>query len=347
MEDGDAILEEILNNELNDSPPPAYVSASPAPSASVDDPEEKSKNEATYSQWAIGGNGKFMPVGATIDKLKAGVYEPFAQPGMWGLEQLIIESDNIYELPDMATEAVLAEVKQFWASEEKYRKHKLLYKRGLILWGPPGGGKSVTVKLLMNELIKNDGIVIVVHHVNLAVQVLKAIRRVEPTRKLIVVFEDIDEIISQNGEATVLSMLDGENNISNVLNLATTNFPELLGARIINRPSRFDRRIYVGMPGIEARKCYLRQTTHDSLNTDDLNRWVEDTESLSIAHLRELVAAVYCLDQPYPDVIERLKLMAQQPKGETGFRGGKGMGFALKKARSEEWASNMGSPSAG
>lgn len=336
MANEDPVLEEILDNhreaeEADYQRSYANSIAAQAPPAFPDEDEdkgdkEKSKSEATFTQWAIGGNGKFSPVGATIATLGPGIYEPFAQPGMWGLEALPVQSDGIYELPDMATQTVLQEAQKFWDCEPKYRAHKLLYKRGIILTGPPGGGKTVTVKILMAELVRRGGIVVVISNVNLAIAALKAIRRIEPKRNLIVVMEDIDEIINVNGEAAVLSLLDGENNIDNVLNLATTNYPERLGGRIINRPSRFDRVIRVGMPGPESRKVYLQKTTDGKLTDNQLDLWVADTDGMSIAHLRELVASVYCLDQPYEEVRDRLKAMANQPKGEEEFRG-RNMGF--------------------
>jgi SpoVK/Ycf46/Vps4 family AAA+-type ATPase len=178
----------------------------------------------------------------------------------------------------------------------------------------------------MNELVKRDGIVIVAQTINLTILCLKAIRRIEPKRNLIVVLEDIDEILNYNGESQVLSMLDGENNVDNVLHLATTNYPDRLGPRIINRPSRFDRRVNVGLPAPEARRAYLQQVTNDGIPADQLDNWVKDTQDMSIAHLRELVAAVHCLDQPYDDVINRLKDMAQKVKELEEFKKNK-VGF--------------------
>lgn len=337
MENEEEILREILANGTDEETEDPRVTAA-IPDLPPAEPAEKASRQDTesHSQWALSGNGRFMPVGATTPKLPSGIYEPFATPGMWGLELLKVASDGIYRLPDMATETVLSEVNKFWDSEPKYRAHNLLYKRGIILWGPPGGGKTVTVKLLMNELVKRDGIVINAYNISLTSMCLKAVRRIEPTRNLIVVLEDLDEIINYNGEAAILSMLDGENNVDNVLHLATTNFIDRLGARIVNRPSRFDRRIMVGMPGEAARRMYLSKTTNKGLSGDILDKWVRDTEAMSIAHLRELVAAVYCLDQSYDDVITRLQEMAKQPKGEAEFKRGD-LGFRSKTQQSKGW----------
>lgn len=326
--DGEVLLQELLANEADEFE--ARINKNIAslglPDGEAPSTAEKAKAPETHTQWALGGNGRFMPVGATAPTLPAGIYETFATPGMWGLEQTTISSDGIYLLPDMATKTVMDEAKKFWASEARYRKHNLLYKRGIILWGPPGGGKTVAIKLLMNELVRRDGIVILAQNIQLTILCLKAIRRIEPKRNLIVVLEDIDEIIQSNGESHILSMLDGENNVDNILHLATTNHPDRIGARIINRPSRFDRRIYVDMPNDDARRAYLDKATQSSVDSEQLDKWVADTQGLSIAHLRELVAAVHCLDQPYDEVLDRLKKMAIPVKSDDGFKR-KGVGF--------------------
>lgn len=325
----DSVLEDAQFDSMFEEPN-RVVANTPIP----EQPEKKS--EDNFTQWAVGGNGRFTPVGSSVKALESGVYEPFATPGSWGLERMNISSDEIYELPDMQTNTVLEEVDRFWNNEARYRKHNLLYKRGVILHGPPGSGKTVCVKLLINKLVSRGGIVVVVHNVALASMALKAIKRIEPNRNLICIFEDIDEIIHSNGESVVLSMLDGEHNVDRVLNLATTNYPDRLGARIINRPSRFDRRVEVGMPTSDSRAYYLRKATSDTLSVDQLAMWVKDSEGMSIAHLRELVAAVYCLDQPYPEVIARLTDMAKQVKVQDEFKR-ESMGFARGTKRDSGW----------
>lgn len=323
MDQGEEILKAIMKDEA--SALPVGRMYGPPPAFPEDTDEHKDVLRNTSIQWAVSGGDKFLPIGQTIPKLIPGVYTPFISMGNPpGMERVQVNSDGVYTLPDTSTEIVLREIESFWNNEHLYREHNLLYKRGVLLWGPPGAGKSISIKLLMNEIMRRDGIVILVNHVQSTIAAMKEFRKIEPKRNVILVFEDIDEIINDNGEATVLSLLDGEHNIDCCLNLASTNFPERLGARIINRPSRFDRRIYVDMPSINARKEYLTQATKGSLTENEMAAWLKDSEGMSIAHLRELVAAVYCLQQKYEDVIDRLKSMAHRPKAD-------GDGFARRE----------------
>jgi SpoVK/Ycf46/Vps4 family AAA+-type ATPase len=137
------------------------------------------------------------------------------------------------------------------------------------------------------------------------------------------------------------ALLDGETQIDNVVNIATTNYPERLGARIVNRPSRFDERILVDMPNASAREKYLRHITrHERMPDDMLLDWVEKTSGFSIAHLRELVVAVFCLEQPFEEVLERLSKMQYQPKPLKEFlRPHVGMGAQLQAGETAASAS--------
>jgi hypothetical protein len=179
-------------------------------------------------------------------------------------------------------------------------------------------GKTATISLLNKCLLDKGGIVVMCDHPRITSQGLEAIRRIEPTRRIICIMEDIDEIIDKYGEHDLLALLDGENQVENIVMLASTNYPDKLGARIVNRPSRFDERIFVGMPTTNARHAYLKNILGD---IDELDKWVNDTEGLSIAHLREMTAAVRCLDQDYDLVLARLKKMKQKIKADSDSEG--------------------------
>lgn len=285
----------------------------------------KTETDMDFSQWQVGPNGKYRAAARTVANLPSGVYKIEQDDGGLYLQLQNVISDNIVTLPETANTHVLNGMKKFWTRKDRYEKFGFVYKRGVLLWGPPGSGKSVTINLLMKELISLNGIVLLCGHPDFLTHMLQRIRQMEPSRPIIVVLEDLDEIIEKHGEHSILSMLDGENQIANVVYLATTNYPERLGARIVNRPSRFDERIKVGMPSDAARKTYLKFATSEiaeEMNEEELDKWTADTDGFSIAHLRELVAAVYCLDQEYKVTLKRLRSMCDKPKFTDGFRKG-------------------------
>lgn len=282
-----------------------------------------------YSQWACQPNGIFRATHPTVRRVPAGVYTAQSDDHGLFLKSLALSTDNLIVLDDTASQKVVAGIRKFWASKRLYQHYGLTFKRGVLMFGPAGSGKTGTIMLLVEELMKLGGIVIFVTHPQVVGMMLQQLRVIEPERPLILVFEDIDELIREYKEHTVLALLDGEYQVSNVCSIATTNYPEKLGPRIINRPSRFDERIFVDTPNEKARERYLRHITRqEPVSQDQLARWVKDTPKFSIAHLRELVVAVHCLGQDYQEVLSRLKEMQKPVKELKDFPGGGGGGFS-------------------
>jgi ABC-type branched-subunit amino acid transport system ATPase component len=278
-------------------------------------------------QWAVYPNGCYRAIGPARPEIPTGIYKIQTDDKGVFFQQMQMVTDDLIVLPDTANDRVLTCMRTFWKMEKRYKDHGLLYKRGILLWGPPGSGKTATLQLLTRELVSQDGLVIISDNPALTAVGLAVLRRIEPDRRLIVMLEDVDETINRYSEHELLGLLDGEQQVDNVVMIATTNYPERLGARIVNRPSRFDERILVDMPSAQARRVYLQKVAH-TLGAEMLEQWVEDTDKLSVAHLRELTAAVLCLDQPYEDVLERLRSMRIRPREMDGFNNGRDSGFA-------------------
>lgn len=278
----------------------------------LEKPEPKSPSD--ISQWLVRPNNVFMSASTTIEELPSGVYDIQMDPNgniFFSLKSII--TDDLIHLSDSNSDKVVNGIKKFWTKKQQYRERGVIYKRGVLLWGPPGSGKTVTLTLLMKELVEQGGTVFMVKNPDLVQAGLEQFRSIEPERPIILVFEDIDEIIRKYGEHEILAILDGENQTDNLVSIATTNYPEELGARIVNRPSRFDEVIKIDMPNAAARREYFMHILKD---TDDfpLERAMQDTDRLSISHLKELVIAVTCLEQNYEDAIKRLKTMKTPPK---------------------------------
>jgi energy-coupling factor transporter ATP-binding protein EcfA2 len=311
------LLEEVERNMSNQwGATPIQVGREPS-----EKPINKQAISTSFCQWSVYPNDMFMPSGPRKETLDAGVYKVVSTESGIAFVRMKVVTDDLIELDDAASQRVLSSMRQFWSSKDEYTRRRIIYKRGILLEGPAGSGKSSLVNLLTKTLIAADGIVLMCGHPGLMAEALAALRRIEPDRNIIVIFEDVDELIESSGEHQLLALLDGEHQIHNVVNVATTNFPEKLGARICNRPSRFDERILIGMPTAKAREKYLRHITREeSITSEEIQKWVDDTDSFSVAHLRELAVAIFCLKQPYDDVLDRLKKMQTRPQPIKEFK---------------------------
>jgi SpoVK/Ycf46/Vps4 family AAA+-type ATPase len=268
-------------------------------------------------QWATSNGSIFVPTSQTIPTLIPGFYEINSNPdiGIY-FQKVPIKLDGILRFPDAVTDKVLKEIQAFWEKKAVFKKFNLLYKRGIILWGPQGSGKSTTLQLISKDVIEREGIVIKFDHPGLFSAGIRKLREIQPITPIVVLMEDIDAIIYNYNESSVINILDGVDKLENIVFVATTNYPEKLGDRIINRPSRFDKKHKVGFIGPEARKMYFEFLIGDTGVEIDLEKWVHDTKDFSIAHLKELFSAVIILGDEYEDAIKTLQTMKKRKSSD-------------------------------
>lgn len=275
-----------------------------------DDCEERIKKTMNTIQ-----NGKYARqgdvwvfVGETADTLPPAIYK--TDRGSFGprLKEIDLKTDAPIDLPGSTSEKITDEVSAFWQLEDKFKNVGVLHKRGLLLYGPPGAGKTSTVCAVARKIVREKGLVFVL--VNGDFQTMKnavlEVRRREPNRPIVNIIEDIDELIDNGSEEELLSFLDGEDQINHVVNVGTTNNLEKMGPRLINRPCRFDVVIEVGMPSQPERLHYLKAKVGDTKEALD---WANNTDGMSLAHLRELVVGVKCMGETPERVIKRLRAM--------------------------------------
>jgi hypothetical protein len=258
----------------------------------------------------------FWPASETCERLEPGFYRFDSIPGVGScLRKAHISIDDLIRLPDNATTEVLAEFSTFWTLKDRFTARGFLHKRGILLWGAPGSGKTASLMLMAQDIVQHySGIVCQVEHPALAAACLSLIRKIEPDRPIVALIEDLDALVERYGENQFLSLLDGEAQVDRIVFVATTNYPERLDKRFVDRPSRIDTIRWIGMPSAAARRVYL-EAKEPSLIGAELEHWVNSTEGFSVAHLRELVILVKCFDRPLNLAIARLESMRlRQPK---------------------------------
>ena len=281
-----------------------------------EDEDETSSFAGGFTQWTSTDGKKFFPAGDTFAELNPGFYEPkYSSERGYFMSKLDWKTDGLLTFPETNSEKVLAEIQMFWEKEELFRAHGLSYKRGIILWGPPGSGKSCTIKLVLRDVVSRGGVAVKFNHPQTFIECVRIFRNIQTKTPLVVLLEDIDSIIAEFGETEVLNILDGVESVDKVVFIATTNYPEELGERIINRPSRFDRRFKMPHPGKASRKLYFEHLFAQAVVESDkinIDQWVSDTKGMSIAHLKELFIAVCILGDPYDDVVGVLRSMIEE-----------------------------------
>lgn len=267
-----------------------------------------------FKQWSS-VSGNYFPAEETISELTSGYYEPiYSDRHGWGLSKKSIISDKLFIMPNMGMDTILDDIQRFWSSKEAYQKYEYIYKRGILLYGPPGCGKSSIITLLSEKVIaEHNGMVINVttpNNISGLIHLLNSIRAIEGDRQIIVILEDVDNF-EDYGKSTMtefLNLLDGNLKTDNIVYIATTNYPKKLAERIVNRPSRFDRRYEVGLPNAEDRTFYVNNILKKSdLKKLDMNKLIHDTEGFSIDYLKELVLSIFVLGKEYDVALKEIK----------------------------------------
>lgn len=168
-------------------------------------------------------------------------------------------------------------------------------RRGIILSGPPGTGKTQIGKILATSL---DISFLWVTPGDLARRPVDAIFELARFLAPCVVFlEDIDllaEDRATNSDGAslgeLMNQLDGCEGDQHLFTIATTNRPEVIESAVRNRPGRFDRTIEIGPldPPCRQRMLTDRLGKH-RVSPDQIERVVRATEGWTGSMVRELI----------------------------------------------------------
>jgi cell division protease FtsH len=261
------------------------------------------------SMWAVPEDGTYVPAKAVSRVLPPGVYEIFENLGNVFFKSVSMNKEPLIRVEGSACDHVTSDVNNFWGRRHLFEQHGFNHKRGILLWGPPGSGKSSICRLVMQDVIQQGGVVFRFRHPTTFVMGMSAFRLIQPDTPVVVLMEDVESILNSFSESEILNILDGVHDIQHVIYLATTNYPEMLGERIRNRPSRFDRRIHVGYPSEEARLSYLQYLFSKVDSPPDLSAWASSTPGFTFAHLKELFISVVLFGNEYETALSELKSM--------------------------------------
>lgn len=221
--------------------------------------------------------------------------------GRSGMELLFAELPPTPREDVVLPEAVLHRIERHTIDVARHREQLLAsgqhLKRGVLLFGPPGTGKTHTTRYLVGQLRGCTVLMLSGRSLHLIGSLAEMARELQPT---VLVLEDVDLIAEDRGFGPgsnpvlfeLLDVMDGAAADADLLFLLTTNRADLLEPALAARPGRVDVAVQIDRPDADARRrlfaLYARGVPLE-LSADDLDRVVSRTDGTTASFLKELL----------------------------------------------------------
>ena len=240
---------------------------------------------------------------------------------------------------------VCRDFESFLQREAWFKRHRLPFRRGYLLYGPPGNGKTSVIRVVAahpmisvytldfsNEDIGNEALTLLFQEAS----------RCAPG---LVVFEDLDRLYGKTEVGDnrtkitlqhLLNCLDGLVEYEGVIVVATANDPMALDPAILRRPGRFDRVVPFRPPVASLRREYLRRLSDGSFDEQTLTKAINETDGFSFAQLREgyILAGQFAFGREGgevrpEDLLEGIRMVRVEAQTVGSRLDGRGVGFGL------------------
>ncbi|WWD17605.1 hypothetical protein CI109_102046 [Kwoniella shandongensis] len=271
------------------------------------------------------------------------------EQGQWRPEHSLWDAvqkaswDDVVIDPELKRQ-IQQDYQSFFNAEDIFKDLGVPWKRGMILLGPPGNGKTISLKAIIKEA---DVPALYVKsfrgHQGEEAGIREIFVRARSEAPCILVLEDLDSLINDQNRAFFLN------------EIGTTNHFERLDPALSNRPSRFDRKYTFPNPSGADRTDYatywqnkLRTKPNIDFPQALVNQFADNTNGFSFAYMKEaFVSALLVIASKKTDSVDTLPfsdiLLSQVSHLRDQLANGGGDGMASSWAARETAGSGTGS----
>lgn len=203
----------------------------------------------------------------------------------------LINRDEVF-MEESTKKEIYRSIDEFFSeSKEFFTTYNIPYKRGILLYGKPGNGKTTLVKSIANSISAPVAYWQITEYTS-SYSIKEVFSSVSKMAPMVLVIEDIDSM-PEHVRSYFLNTLDGATSKEGIFLIGTTNYPEKIDPALINRAGRFDRAYELELPTEEMCSTYLRKKNiQQFITTDELEKVVKASKGFSFAQLNELYTAV-------------------------------------------------------
>ena len=251
------------------------------------------------------------------------------------VEELVLEEVPDIDYEDIGglgtqIEMIRDAVELPYLHAELFKEYELRPPKGILLYGPPGCGKTLIAKAVANSLAKkvakmSDQGAVTSHflnikgpellnkfvgeterHIRLVFQ--RAREKATEGTPVIVFFDEMDSLFRTRGSGVssdvensivpqLLSEIDGVEGLQNVIVIGASNREDMIDPAIL-RPGRLDVKIKIERPDVQgATEIFSKYlTSHTPIHADDLAEHGGDAESTVQAMIQRTVTRMYSTD---------------------------------------------------
>jgi SpoVK/Ycf46/Vps4 family AAA+-type ATPase len=210
------------------------------------------------------GDYTYMPIkeGAKqYSRLPAGAYKAAMSAQGVLFRPITVNQDGLIKMNTKVAAEVWGEVKSFFDQETRKRlaAAEVKNRRGIILHGIPGTGKTSLVRSLFPYMIEQGAVIIVDCNADrLEHGFLPAIHLDDPDRDVVLFFDEFDRN-AKYSEVELKRLLDGLSSPNNILTIGCTNHLNNIPDALWKRPSRFSLVREMPAPSPEVRTIFLHK----------------------------------------------------------------------------------------